>query len=88
MYSPYENDMRWLFGTNKIVLNSPYDFFFFCLQQHFIAEDYLLVRMCDDYFIKKMYFTLELVNYLQIILNYFFPYTIFAKTMYIEINGF
>ena len=56
MYSPYENDMRWLFGTNKIVLNSPYDFFFFCLQQHFIAEDFLLVRMCDNYFIKKNVF--------------------------------
>ena len=72
MYSPYEKDMRWWFGTNKIVLISPYNFFFFRLQQHFIAEDYLLVHMRDNYYIKVLYFTLELVNYLQIILYNFF----------------
>jgi len=73
MYSPYEKDMRWLFGTNKIVLNSPYDFFFFCLQQHFIAEDFLLVRMCDNYFIKKNVFytwVSELfTNYIKLFLS-------------------
>jgi hypothetical protein len=47
--------LRWLFGKNKIILNSPYDFFFFSLQQNFIAEDYLLVCMRENYYMKKIY---------------------------------
>ena len=80
--------LRWLFGKNKIILNSPYDFFFFSLQQHFIAEDYLLVCMRDNYYMKKKIFYTWVSEFLQIISNYFFPYTIVGITMHIEINGF
>ena len=33
-----KKNIHWLFGTNKIVLNSPHDLFLFNLQQHFIVK--------------------------------------------------
>jgi hypothetical protein len=44
IYGPSENDMRWLLGTTEIIIHSPYDFFFFSLQQHLKSEYYLLVQ--------------------------------------------